>query len=351
MAVGRCALTTQPTAINQDLKALLLSEDIDHRFFIRLLRHLGRALDRVSVGSTVRGITLGDLLALNLSYPEAKAEQSRIAAVLDTVDEAVATTKALVEKLRQVRAGLVHDLLTWGVDECGNLRDPVTNSMGFHDSPLGRIPEGWCTRSVRQCLVSDPQNGMYKPSTEIGQGALLVGQTSITDDRSLDLTKARRVGVSPQELERVGLRENDLLISRVFATLAGVGLPALVPPLNEPAVYESNMMRLRPDPTIIAPRLLFELLRGAGVRVRVRAAAHLSNQASINQTGLNPILVVVPRLEEQEAIVSRLVAHDRLIKSTETELIKLQSLKAGLMADLLIGRVRVPESFATEVGP
>src|SRR2546425_3660634 len=39
MAVGRCALMTHPTAINQDLKALLLNGEFEPRFFIRLLRH------------------------------------------------------------------------------------------------------------------------------------------------------------------------------------------------------------------------------------------------------------------------------------------------------------------------
>jgi type I restriction enzyme, S subunit len=349
MAVGRCALTTQPTAINQDLKGLLLRGDVDHRFFIRLLRYCARALDRVSVGSTVRGITLGDLLSLNLRYPENKAEQSRIAKVLDTADEGIALADHLILKLRQMRAGLLDVLLTRGVDECGSVRDPFGNPAEFQDTSLGRIPRAWSIRSVRQCLVSDPQNGIYKPATEIGQGTLLVGQTSITDDRSLDLARTRRAEVSAQELDRFGLRENDILISRVFATMAGVGLPALVPPLDESAVYESNMMRLRVDSRSIAPRLLFELLRGASARARVRAATHLSNQASINQSGLNPIPIGVPRREEQDAIVSRLEAHDELIRSAETELTKWRFLKAGLMADLLTARIRVPECLASRV--
>jgi len=32
--------------------------------------------------------------------------------VLDTVDEAIAKTEAVIAKLKQVRAGLLHDLLT-----------------------------------------------------------------------------------------------------------------------------------------------------------------------------------------------------------------------------------------------
>jgi type I restriction enzyme S subunit len=142
MAVGRCALTTRPTAINQDLKALLLGDGFNSRFFIRLLKFRGSILDRVSVGSTVRGITTHDLLSLALCYPD-KSEQSHIAAVLDTVDEAIAKTEAVLAKLKQIRAGLLHDLLTRGLDEHGQLRDPIAHPEQFKDSPIGQIPKDW----------------------------------------------------------------------------------------------------------------------------------------------------------------------------------------------------------------
>jgi len=70
-------------------------------------------------------------------------EQSRIAGVLDTVDEAIAKTEAVIAKLNQVRAGLLHDLLTSGVGEHGQLRDPIAHPEQFQDSPLGRIPHEW----------------------------------------------------------------------------------------------------------------------------------------------------------------------------------------------------------------
>src|SRR5207237_10604047 len=106
MAVGRCALTTHPTAINQDLKALLLNGEFEPRLFLRLLRHRAPDLERLGIGSTVRGISTDDLLALSVQYPD-KPKQSRIAAVLDTVDEAIAKMEAVIAKLKQVRAGLL----------------------------------------------------------------------------------------------------------------------------------------------------------------------------------------------------------------------------------------------------
>ena len=68
-------------------------------------------------------------------------EQIAIEVVLDTVDEAIAKTEAVIAKLKQVRAGLLHDLLTGGLDENGQLRDPIAHPEQFQDSPLGAASE------------------------------------------------------------------------------------------------------------------------------------------------------------------------------------------------------------------
>src|SRR5438093_2972668 len=52
-------------------------------------------------------------------------------------------TEAVIAKLKQVRAGLLHDLLTRGLDEHGQLRDPIAHPEQFQDSPLGHIPREW----------------------------------------------------------------------------------------------------------------------------------------------------------------------------------------------------------------
>ena len=46
----------------------------------------------------------------------------------------------MIAKLRQVKAGMLHDLLTRGLDENGELRDPIRHPEQFKDSPLGGFP-------------------------------------------------------------------------------------------------------------------------------------------------------------------------------------------------------------------
>jgi type I restriction enzyme S subunit len=195
---------------------------------------------------------------------------------------------------------------------------------------------------LRACLSEGASNGIYKPPHLIGSGTLLIGQTALTEDRSVEPSLARRATVSMQDLRRFGLSAGDILIARVFATVEGVGRPALVPELGEPAVFESNMMRLRVSAATIRPRLLFEWLKGDVSRRHIAGRANASNQVSVNQGVLYPLLVPVPPLDEQDRMLARIEAADARRVADLATLSKLRAQKLGLMQDLLTGKVRAP---------
>jgi type I restriction enzyme, S subunit len=70
-------------------------------------------------------------------------EQIAIVDILGTVDKAIRQNEAVIDKLRQVKAGMLHDLLTRGLDENGELRDPIRHPDQFKDSIFGKIPLTW----------------------------------------------------------------------------------------------------------------------------------------------------------------------------------------------------------------
>lgn len=276
-------------------------------------------------------------------------EQKRIAEILDTLDEAIRKTEQIIAKLKQVKQGLLHDLLTRGIDDNGELRDPLRHPEQFFGTQLGLLPIGWSVSPLVDCLVGTPSNGIYKPSSAIGRGSLLVGQTSITEERSVDFVLARRAVLTRSELTRYSLGAGDILISRVFATVDGVGQPALVPAPPEPSVYESNMMRLRVNREVIHPDILFRWLRSDPVRRLVGGRVNASNQTSINQRELNSLPIGVPPLAEQQRIAHVLSEADRAVEREAHVLWKHRLFKQGLMEDLLTGRVRVTSHLNPDV--
>ncbi len=69
--------------------------------------------------------------------------------VLDTLDTAIHETEAIIAKLKAVKQGLLHDLLTRGIDANGELRPPQAEAPHLYkQSPLGWIPKEWETSSV-----------------------------------------------------------------------------------------------------------------------------------------------------------------------------------------------------------
>lgn len=313
---------------------------------IYLSKQLGRAetagyFSRYAAGSTRYGLPTGAMTRTPIALPPL-AQQKKIATVLSSIDTAIEKTEALIAKYQQIKAGLVHDLFTRGVLPNGQLRPTREQAPDlYRETAIGWIPKGWRLSDLRACLVENPTNGIYKSANLIGDGSLMVGQTAFTSERSIDFSMCRRGFVDANEHRRYGLAKEDILVTRVFATVQGVGLPTLVPELPEPAVFESNMMRLRVDSATALPRLLFEWLRGQQARSFIHGKANASNQSSINQADLNPLPVPLPELNEQLRMAAVIAGQDFRHTTERAALSKLRNQKLGLMQDLLTGKVPV----------
>jgi len=341
--VGEARIAGMPLCTNQGFKALTAGPGIDPCFLFYQVQRCRGEFERFAAGSTFLEIGKRDTERVRLGHPADVASQKRIAAVLTSLDIAIEATEALIEKHRQIRAGLLHDLFARGVALDGSIRGMRVRSRA-DGAELDAVPAGWDVLPLQRCLTESASNGIYKPPHLIGSGALLVGQTAITDDRSVDPKLARRALVSAAEVRRFGVAAGDVLLARVFATVEGVGRPALVPDLGEPAVFESNMMRLRVAASVIRPRLLFEWLKSDASRRHIEGRANASNQVSVNQSVLYPLPVPIPPMDEQDRMVERIEAADRARTANLAALEKLRMQKQGLMQDLLSGRVSVPLS-------
>ena len=66
------------------------------------------------------------------------------------LDTQIEATEGLIAKQERVRAGLMQDLFTRGVDEHGQLRPPRDQAPHlYHQTELGWLPLGWEARRTR----------------------------------------------------------------------------------------------------------------------------------------------------------------------------------------------------------
>ncbi len=107
MAVGAVTIPTIPTGINQDLKGLFLNNDVDPVFVRYLILYLQEKISSVSVGSTVKGINVQDLLKIQIPETPILKSQKKIAQILSSIDDQIELTEKLIEKKGLAKKGLL----------------------------------------------------------------------------------------------------------------------------------------------------------------------------------------------------------------------------------------------------
>jgi len=276
-----------------------------------------------------------------LSLPE----QCRIAEILDAADEAIRQTERLIAKLKAVKAGLLHDLLTRGLDEHGHLRDPQAHPEQFKDSPLGRIPKDWEVRPLADAAANQPNSFVdgpfgsnLKASEYSDEGVRLIQLQNIGEGIWYDENEKFIPEGKFQELIRHATYPGDIAIAKMADPVARA---CIVPPVSERFVVVADCIKLSPDLSRYDSRYLVAAINHCNFRLQAEGKSTGTTRKRINLTALKTIMLPVPPIEEQRYIAVFLDAHDARIRIEEAELAKLRQVKRGLMDDLLTGRVRV----------
>ena len=284
------------------------------------------------------------LRQLKLPKPSNLPEQRSIAHILDTIDEAIATTTAHIDKLKLAKAGLLHDLLTRGIDDNGELRDPTRHPEQFKASELGLIPKDWDAVPL----------GAVIASIDAGKSPSCPERPAITGEWGvLKVSAVHPDGFKPEENKAVTnpihikpeyqVKDNDLLITRAN-TYELVGLSCLVesPPSN--LLICDKTLRLNPFSEKASKAFLNYTLQMPYVRVKIQnnATGSSAGMKNISQEMIQSLTCLIPRsLEEQTLVASFLDSYRIQLVAKQVRKQKLQLIKKGLMSDLLTGRVRV----------
>ena len=291
-------------------------------------------LHQFETGSNYPAVPESDVRLLEIPVPPLP-EQRRIAEILDAADEAVRKTERGIAKLKAVKAGLLDDLLTRGLDEHGHLRDPQAHPEGFKDSPLGRIPREWVF-----CPIEDKLERIIDYR----------GKTPEKTTLGIPLITAKNVRdgfLDPEPREYIAEEAYDTWMTRgipnpgdvLFTTEAPLGNVARVP--DSKMALAQRLLTLQANPDLLDSDFLFWLLLWPHSRRRFEQRATGSTVLGIKQSVFRKVVFQFPVLCEQKAIAETLNAQDARICAEEAALAKLRQVKRGLMDDLLTGRVRV----------
>ena len=310
------------------------------RFLFHLIfsREVSTRVRQLEVGSGYPAVNESDLAKVIVLAPPVP-EQRRIAEILDTLDDAIRATEQVIVKLEQMWQGLLHDLLTRGIDQSGGLRDAKFAPSKFSATSIGRVPKGWDVIPLSR--MADWRSGST-PSK--ARAASWTGPVP---------------WVSPKDMKTFMLADTADHLSE-----SAIGLGGRLAPRGSVAIVVRGMILAHTFPVCVLQRemafnqdvkvgvvgsdveglfLAYWLLGNASAMLGlVTEATHGTKK--IDLSALRRIHVGRPPREEQLRIVERLVGQDALLGSERRLLFKMKLIRVGLADDLLTGRVRIKAS-------
>ncbi|MFA0132183.1 restriction endonuclease subunit S [Vibrio splendidus] len=277
--------------------------------------------------------TKADLEEIPVIFPPLP-EQKKIAAILTSVDDVIEKTQAQIDKLKDLKTGMMQELLTRGVGVDGK---PHTE---FKDSPVGRIPKGWVIEIFGD--VFDLKNGVNKGKEFFGNGVPIISYRNVYDGNGIyDYMLSNKVEMTEGELERFKVRKGDVFITRTSETPDEIGFTNVYLGDLDNVVFNGFVIRARQKTDIFDCDYSKYAFQADYMRQQMIHSSKFTTRAGISGESLSLLKVIVPPLIEQQKIGKAISSVDARINS----LIKLRdsksSLKKALMQDLLTGKVRV----------
>jgi len=276
-----------------------------------------------------------------------KPEQTKIAEVLTTVDRAIEQTEDAIAKQQRIKTGLMHDLLTRGIDEHGNLRSEETHE--FWDSQLGRIPVEWGVVSLNSISDFVTSGARYWAKYYSVEGAVFIRIGNLTRDH-INLRLDDKVFIRPPntaEARRTLVAPGDLLIS----VTADLGIIGVIPRLFGQGYVNQHIALIRLLQDQVDSRFVGWFLQGRGGQKQFEQHNDSGAKAGLNLPTIRSLIIACPHKNEQTKIAKILDTNIEIIDKQQAKLKKLHSLKTGLMHDLLPGKVPVtPLLNQAEVG-
>lgn len=341
--VGRVVVYKQDDEIGALSSICIIepTDQLDAAFLGQALQSEGcaRQYDNFMSGSALRRLVLRDIRSIKIPVPEPEHQRS-IAQVLDTLDTAIHETEAIIAKLKAVKQGLLHDLLTRGIDANGELRPTQAEAPHLYkDSPLGWIPKEWACRPFGELCESSAFGPRFPSDAYDENGPLATLRTTdMNDEGAISLSTMPRAAIKPSVFADHLLRPGDLVISRSGTC----GVTGVFTGHDIPVVPGAFLIRFRLK-DLRLNRFYRRYFNSSLGRPHLERLAVGGVQKNIKGSDVLCLQVPHPEQTEAVAIADRLESVEHDIEGNQQLLTKLQLQKSGLMDDLLTGRVRVTQ--------
>ena len=271
-------------------------------------------LERLDAATSVPTLNRNNLEGHQVAIPARRSEQEAISKVASDAANAIASFERLIAKKREIKQGMMQQLLGGQTRLPGFNRPWIRTRLG----DVARMGSGG---------TPDSKNPAF-----YGGG---IPWVSIADMTS----RGKYTKGSEKTLSQAGLDASAARLyapgTILYAMYASIGKCSIAPG----AVSSSQAILGITSEADLDTEYLYYLL--TSLRPKVREMGQQGTQANLNATMVRNLALELPVPAEQRAIASVLADVDEDLDALESKLAKWVEVKQGMMQQLLTGRTRL----------
>jgi type I restriction enzyme, S subunit len=340
--LGARVINAVPMATNQGFKSVVFKRPEEVSYYFHLFEKVKPELVRRASGTTFLEVSGAEFGSIKVPSPSLN-EKLKISQILDTFVTTIHETEAIIAKQNSVKQGLLNDLLTRGIAANGELRPPQPEAPHLYKKlPLGWIPKEWECKPFGDLCESSAFGPRFPSDAYDENGPLATLRTTDMDDEgNISLSTMPRAAIKPSVFADHLLRPGDIVISRSGTC----GVTGVFTGHDIPVVPGAFLIRFRLR-DLRLNRFYRRYFNSSLGRPYLERLAVGGVQKNIKGSDVLCLQVPNPEPTEANAIGDRIESVEQDIERNQQLLRKLQLQKAGLMDDLLTGRVRVTTLLA-----
>lgn len=322
---GTVAYLNIELTCNQSLAGFLPNNDVFNSKYLYYNLQSRYSEIRGLAGDGARnGLNLGLLRDILIPLPTIE-EQEKIASILSTVDEQIDNVDGLIQKNKELKKGLMQQLLTKGI---GHTK--------FKNTEIGEIPEEW---EVNSNFIIIKSGFGFKLKEYVYDGVPLIRINNVMYGRIIDDDLSYLPEEYVKSYKDFVLKKGDILLALnrpITNNRLKIGIVN-----KEPAILYQRVGKLEFKTKKYLGEFFYQYMQSDKFIKVLENTLVGSDQPYIKTSEFEKLKFPVPSIEEQQKIVSILSEVDKKIEGYENKKYKLEELKKGLMQQLLTGRTRV----------
>lgn len=295
--------------------------DTDYLYYALNATYIIEQYKSMAAGSSVLNLNKDIVKKVNIAVPSPD-EQKKIAYALSSIDNMIEVLDEAITKKRQIKKGLIQQLLTGKVRLPGFHSEWIPKNLGKSATIKARI--GWQGLTTKEYLNS-------------GEYYLITG-TDFKDGR-IDWKNCHFVTKDRFEQDPyIKIREHDVLISKDGT----IGKVAYLDTIPGPGTLNSGVFVVRSKDKDISQRYLAKVFISKYFDDFIDSIVAGSTIVHLYQKDIVKFdFMIPPSIEEQNQICDFIEGVDNEILNLESKRDKYASIKQGMMQELLTGKTRL----------